>query len=149
MGRKQTDKVSWRGRWQVQRERDHIGDAAPPPPFRESAPVGNVLPPVLKKLGLSAQVWLQEAQERWPELVGKAVAAHTRVGRFFRGHVVVYVDSSVWLAELSRGGKAKMLANLREAYGSDVVRSLSLQLDADRGRPPRRRGGAPGMGRGR
>jgi predicted nucleic acid-binding Zn ribbon protein len=120
-----------RGRWQLARERLRLTDTAPAPPAREPAKIGSAIAGVLKKLGLENTQWTHVLGEQWPELVGAAVAGHTRPGRFENGVLVVFVDSSVWFSELSRYGQARMLENLQKAFGKKKIRNVRLQLDPD------------------
>jgi len=94
--------------------------------------VGRIVRQLLGGLKLSAEAWLQDVESEWPRTVGAAVAARTRPGRFEDGVLTVYVNHSVWYNELTRYGKADMLANLRRRYGDGRIRSLRLQLDPGR-----------------
>jgi len=85
----------------------------------------------MKKIGLENHHWLLVLEEKWVTLVGAEVAKHTRPGRFERGNLVIFVDSSVWLSELSRYGRSKILSNLQEHFGLDRMKSVTLQLDPD------------------
>lgn len=94
-------------------------------------PVTEVLPDVVKDLGIEEEVWQNELLAAWPDLVGKALAARTRPGRADHGTLVVFVSHSVWLNELSRYGKQQMLKKLQDRFGRQRVRSLRLQLDPE------------------
>lgn len=123
-------KVRMRGsRWMVERERHRIEDARPPAPDRAEQQVGDVVGAILKRLGLDAGYDLAGMAEAWPALVGEAVARHTRPGQMVGTELVVYVDSSVWLSELSRGGLPLMLSKVQQRFGRNRVRSVRLQLD--------------------
>jgi hypothetical protein len=124
-----------RGRWAVERERDHILEYEPPKAFTDAAPLSAPLQGVMKKLGLDIQHRLQELTVKWPDIAGPDVAQHTRPGRLEKGRLTVYVDSSVWLSELSRFGLDVLLRNIRQRYTSGKIDSVSLQLDPD-GAPP-------------
>ncbi len=92
---------------------------------------GDLLPRLMKELGLDADVWRETLQEDWKELVGPQVARHARPGRFERGTLYVYVTHSIWLSELQRHGHKQILANLQERYGASRIKRLRLQLDPD------------------
>jgi len=98
-----------------------------------SAPIGDLIPEVLAGFGLESKLWLSELQKEWSALVGDSVAKHTRPGRLEKDCLIVFVDSSVWLHELSRYAETEMLTAVRNRFGAKV-RSLSLRLDPD-GRP--------------
>jgi predicted nucleic acid-binding Zn ribbon protein len=113
----------------VTRERCRIADPFPPPPENPGADLGSVVADVMKRIGLTADHWLNTLEEEWTDLVGATVAKHTRPGRFERKRLTVYVDSSVWLHELSRTGRHLMLANLEKRYGPGKITSVSFHLD--------------------
>jgi len=102
-------------------------------PPREAVPLQAVLAAVMKRLGLEDQHWLTVLAQEWPSIAGKAVAAHSRPGRVNDRHLVVFVDSSTWLNELSRYGKGRLLRNLQERLGPDRIASVSFRLDPDAG----------------
>ena len=128
MGRRQ---IFNPGRWQVERERCRIPHRVPSPDFRDPVSVANVIPVLMKRLGLEDQHWMDRLVKEWPALVGDAVAKHTRPGRVQKENLFVFVDSSVWLNELVRYGKDAILANLRKHFGDGKIKSVSFQLDPD------------------
>lgn len=117
------------GRWQVQRERCAIPDEAPPPASREAEPVEASLMRVVGALGIKEESLGDELVERWGQLVSGPVAQHTRPGRLEGARLVVYVDSSVWLAELARFGKRQLLRRIQEVWGVDRIQDLVLRPD--------------------
>lgn len=123
------------GRWQVERERSRIPSRTPLPASREADPVANVIPALMKRLGLEDQQWMDVLAAEWAALVGEAVARHTRPGRVQRDNLVVFVDNSAWLSELARYSRGPMLANLQKRFGKDKILSVSFQLDPDETRP--------------
>ncbi|MFC1498400.1 DUF721 domain-containing protein [Verrucomicrobiota bacterium] len=92
-------------------------------------PIGQVIAQVMKKLGLKDQHWLGVLAAEWPDIVGDAVAKHTKPGRFENKRLFVFVDSSVWLNELARYSHSKILSNIQKRFGSNNVKSIQLQLD--------------------
>ena len=120
-----------RGQWQVHRERLQVADAAPDPAFTEPRTLGDLLPAVMKRLGLEQEQWLGTLEREWLTLVGPAVAKHTRPGRFERKLLTVFVDSSVWRNELERFGKVEMLRKLQAKFGKDKIEAVSLQMAPD------------------
>ncbi len=120
------------GKWQVERERCHIDNARPPATSPAKAvSVSGVVPVIMKKLGLDDMHWGQLLEEQWVDLVGAAVAKHTRPGAVNNGVLTIFVDSSVWLSELSRYGKKKMLANFKEQFGPGKIKKVGFKLDPD------------------
>lgn len=68
-----------------------------PRPF---ARVGDVLPGVLRTLGLQTRFNERRAVEMWVGVVGPELARRTRALRCERGMLVVHVDHGAWMQEL-------------------------------------------------
>lgn len=130
---RRTGKIDW-GRWRIERERCGIPDGTPPPPpFEDAAGLGQVLPNVLKRLGLDTLAWLDEVRSQWPEAVGAQVAAHSRPGPWRQGTLTVYVANPIWLSEISRYHRGHMLDALRRRFGAERIRAISIQADPGAG----------------
>ncbi len=67
----------------------------------------------IARRGLAADVSNQELQRRWVELVGKDLAARTRVGNLRRKSLEVHVESSVVMQQL-QFQQHRLLAGLQE-----------------------------------
>ncbi|MDA1045079.1 MAG: DUF721 domain-containing protein [Verrucomicrobia bacterium] len=119
------------GQWRVQRERAQIDPGPPQKPRADATPVGPTIESLVKKLGIAPDTWITGMANDWTDIVGKDVAAHTRPGVFQGKCLIVYVDSSAWLAELSRIAKRSMLKKLQERLDTSQISDLRLQLDPD------------------
>lgn len=119
-----------KGRWQVRRQRDRIAEPRPPLVTGTAACLSEAVDAVMRRIGMAEQHWSAVLARDWLEVVGPAVARHTRPGRMLAGRLVVYVDNSVWLSELARVHRRRMLSNLQARFGKRI-RSLALQLDPD------------------
>lgn len=117
-------------RWAVERQRDHIGDKLPPQGLPEVMDAGSLIERVIAGLGLSSQHWLSRLAEAWDDVAGANVAEHTRPGGMDGRTLIVYVDSSVWLNELSRYGRPQLLKNIKERV-ENRVNDIRFQLDPD------------------
>lgn len=118
-----------KGKWEVERERCRLEAKAPPDGIEDALPVGQSIALVMKRLGLGQSHWLVELQEKWEVIVGKDVAEHSRPGRMEGKDLVVFVDSSVWLSELSRYWSAKMLTNIQKEFGKKHVAAIRFLID--------------------
>ena len=116
--------------WAVLREREQIAETKPPQGRPETTEAGQILEKVVKELGLASEHWLTRLTDEWPRLAGDVVARHTRPGRLDGKTLVVFVDNSVWLSELSRFGKEQLLDNIKKQAGRRI-KDLRLQLDPD------------------
>jgi predicted nucleic acid-binding Zn ribbon protein len=129
-GLRMTPRPYSRGRWAVEKERFQIvGD--PPSEAHQSA-LGDVLPDVLKSLRLDGDFWLQKLAQEWPQVVGDQVARRSRPGQLQKQTLVVFVENSVWLSELSRFAQKQILENVQRHADGSRIRSIRLQLDPER-----------------
>jgi predicted nucleic acid-binding Zn ribbon protein len=64
------------------------------------ARVGDILPAVLKSIGLDQKLREREILACWAEVVGEEIAARTRAIKIDRGVLFVHVDHSAWMQEL-------------------------------------------------
>jgi predicted nucleic acid-binding Zn ribbon protein len=118
-------------KWQIQRERCRLDGSEPLKGLRSSVSVSNVVPSLMKKLGIEDLHWLNTLEDDWPAIVGDAVAKHTCPGTLADANLIVFVDSSVWMSELTRYGKGKMLENLQERFGKGRIKTIGLRLNPD------------------
>jgi predicted nucleic acid-binding Zn ribbon protein len=118
------------GRWQQERERHHLSRPDPFPPDSDST-LGDVVPQIMKQLGLGDRFWEQALVNEWASLVGPQVAQHARPGRIDRKVLCIFVSHSTWLSELSRYGQKQILENLQKRFGADRIKTIRLQLDPD------------------
>lgn len=118
-----------RGWEQLQRERFHLPEdhifKAPPRIHR----LDQVMPDVLRDMGLENESRLAELTPVWEELVGKANAKHSRPGRWEAGRLTIYVDHNVWLAEMQRFGSRTILSRIQRRFGAESVRELRFGID--------------------
>lgn len=116
-----------RGQWAVFRERFQVDETVQPPVFTDASPLAGAVGQVLRRLGLNDVMLGERIETEWPAVVGAAVARHARPGPLQDGRLTVYVDSPVWLSELSRQHSKRILANLRQR--SLAVRDLLFRID--------------------
>jgi len=62
--------------------------------------VGEVLPAVLKSLGLEKKFRELRLLEEWPDVVGPDISARTRPTRIEHKVLYVHVDHGAWMQEL-------------------------------------------------
>lgn len=122
------------GRWRVQQERAQI-DAGEYPP-KKSHPVktiGDLVPGLMKQIGIAPDYWQERLQNDWATLVGPGVARNTRPGPLDAVSLTVFVTNSVWLRELKMVAYKPLLEKLQKKYGADKIRHLKILLDPDSG----------------
>lgn len=67
---------------------------------RKFAKVGDVLPSVLRALGLEQRFREQKVLELWPAVAGDELASRTHATRIEDGVLYVRVDHGAWMQEL-------------------------------------------------
>ena len=85
--------------------------------------ISGVLPALLRELGLEAGITGWRAVTEWPDAVGPQVARRSRAVSFQEGTLVVEVEGSAWLHELSML-KPDLVRQLNRRLGSAHVRDL-------------------------
>ena len=116
--------------WQVMRERFHIDSFEPPPPDMQISDMKNVIAGIIKKVGLDKELLLNSIEQEWEDIVGTAVAKHTRPGKFENKQLTIYVDNPVWLFELKQQKSMKtILVNLSKRYGTNKIKKIFLVPD--------------------
>jgi len=113
----------------VERERCAIPYWTPPPAFRDAEPVDGAVLRVMGGLGIRAEAFGTDVAERWTDVVTGPIAQHTRPGGLDGTRLVVFVDNSVWLSELSRFGKKKLLERIQKVWGADRIQDITLRMD--------------------
>lgn len=93
--------------------------------------VGDVVPTVLKDLGLETSARVLRISERWEEAVGVEIAAHCQPTAL-RGDVLeASVDSSVWCQQLQLR-VPEILAALERVAGVDAPKEIWLRIGLPR-----------------
>lgn len=87
--------------------------------------ISGVLPALLRKWGLETGIMGLRAVREWPDAVGEGVARHARAVGFQGGTLLVEVDGSAWLHELSFL-KGHLIEQLNRHLGVRLVRDLSF-----------------------
>ena len=122
------------GRWRVQQERAQIDPDFRPPQRERGTTMSQIMPVLMKQIGIAPDYWQEKLTNDWPGIVGPAVAKNTRPGKLEAVSLTVYVNNSVWLHELKQVGYKPLLEKLQKKYGPEKIRHMKLLLDPDTGR---------------
>ena len=98
------------------------------PNLPTGSPASQLVPQVMKKLGLEQRLQQSQVFFLWPEIVGSDVARHAQPVSLRNGLLVVTVDHPVWLQELSRYHKPLMLQKVQERIGKKAVRDICFRI---------------------
>ena len=80
---------------------------------RRFARVGDILPAVLKSVGLDQKLKEREILTIWPAVVGEEIAARAKAVKINEGVLYVHVDHGAWMQELHFMEK-EIIRKLRE-----------------------------------
>ena len=90
--------------------------------------LGDVLPGVLRGLGLAEEMAGWRSVSEWPQAVGETIARRTRAVSFHAGVLNVEVEGAAWRHELSVL-KRDLIRRLNQRLGGAVVRDLRFTHD--------------------
>src|SRR6059036_2727080 len=93
-----------------------------------AAPIADVLPRVLKEIGLDRRRAEAEIVRVWNHLVDPNITAHAQPTGLNRGTLFVTVDSSVWLSEIVRYRRKEILDRLQHSFGHDLIARISFRV---------------------
>ena len=115
-------------RAQVLREwRPFRGDADAPG-ARATNSAGQLVPLVMKQLGLDQRLQQSQVFYLWTDIVGSDIARHAQPVSLRHGLLVVAVDHPIWLSELSRYHKPLILRKVQERVGKQAVRDICFRI---------------------
>jgi predicted nucleic acid-binding Zn ribbon protein len=92
-------------------------------------PLGQLVPHVLKGLGLDQRRAHAEILRVWGQLIDPSVTAHAQPTGLRRGTLFVTVDSSVWLSEIVRYRYSEILDRLQHSFGRDLITRISFRAE--------------------
>jgi predicted nucleic acid-binding Zn ribbon protein len=115
-------------RARVLREWQPYGDHAAAANRPAAAALDQLIPQVMKGLGLEKR--LQESQVffQWPGIVGTDIARHAQPVALKKGLLFIAVDHPIWLQELSRHHKSTLLQKIQKTIGQQAVRDLVFRI---------------------
>ncbi|HEY7134845.1 MAG TPA: DUF721 domain-containing protein [Acidimicrobiia bacterium] len=100
-------------------------------PARDPTRLGDAVHDVARGLGLPDPSIVTSVERVWPELVGDAIAAHSRPQSVRRRVLTVAVDSAPWATQL-RYLESEIVARLGASLGVDVVTGVRVVLSTER-----------------
>ena len=88
----------------------------------------NLVPLVMKRLGLEQRLQQSQAFHLWPNIVGQDIARHAQPVSLRNGILIVAVDHPIWLQELARYHKPLILQKVQERVGKKAVRDINFRI---------------------
>lgn len=90
---------------------------------KKFARIGDILPSVLRSIGLDRRLKEHEILAIWPRVVGAEIAARSQPVRVENGVLYVRVDHSAWMQEL-HFMEREILAKLKESAPDVVIERI-------------------------
>ncbi len=100
---------------------------------RKPERIGNILPDVIRNLGLDSKLEEVELEKLWGTVVGERIAAVSRPRGIRDGVLTVEVDTSAWMQELSFR-KKQIIDLVRKKFSRLEVRDIRFRLNREKGR---------------
>ena len=97
-------------------------------PARPTPALQQLVPGVMKRLGLEQRVQQSRIFQQWPAIVGADVARHAQPVSLKNGLLIVAVDHSAWLQELDRNYKPLILQKIRGCAGPAAVSKIVFRI---------------------
>ena len=94
---------------------------------RKEERIDNVIKSVIEKLGRQSNPTSDEIDKIWKEAAGARAAGHSRPASLRKKRLVVNVDGSSWLYELTLR-KRELLTELKKKVGSDKIKELQFRI---------------------
>ncbi len=99
----------------------------------QPSPIKPILDKVLKNLDLKRKHEQGKICEFWEEGVGKKIAGHTSPYSLAeQGKLLVNVDSSPWVEELTRFHKEKIKREINKLLGQEAVKEIVFRVGSIR-----------------
>lgn len=99
----------------------------PPPAKREPQALSDLVPRVLRELGLGSTSDAVRLARAWDEAAGPELAPHCRPQGARRGVVFATVPDSAWMQRIQLE-KPRILARLRAELGMEIARELRVRI---------------------
>ena len=95
---------------------------------RPATPTHQLVPQVMRGLGLEKRLQQSQVLLLWPSIVGAEIAGHAQPVSLRNSVLVVAVDHPIWLQELSRFHKRAILDKVQQRVGKSAVRDIALRI---------------------
>lgn len=89
---------------------------------------GDLLPRLLKELGLSERLHEAEVIDAWKQIVGDFIAAHSTPVSLKAGLLVVRVLQPALHYQFETISKAEILRKLKQRFGAKIIRDLRFRV---------------------
>ena len=95
---------------------------------KPASSVNQLVPLVMKQLGLEERLQQSQVFYLWPSIVGSDIARHAQPVSLRNGLLVVGCDHPMWLQEITRYSKPLILQKVQERLGKKAVRDIAFRI---------------------
>jgi predicted nucleic acid-binding Zn ribbon protein len=96
-----------------------------------SRQVGDLLPGVLKELGLEEKMEEGRLRQEWPRIVGEAIARRSRPVRVRGATLIVEVHNNVWMNEI-QFHRREIVRKVSKEFPIMKIKDIRLELERER-----------------
>ncbi len=93
---------------------------------RDFTRVAEILPNILKKIGLKQKIDEQEVISTWAEAAGEEIASKAKAVKFSRGVLYVHVEHGAWMQEL-RFMERELIGKIRDRIPNVNIKGISFR----------------------
>lgn len=95
--------------------------------------IGDLLPGVLKELGLEGKLDEGRLREEWPSIVGEAIAQRSRPLTIRRKTLFIEVENNVWMNEI-QFHRNEIIRKVHKEFPALEIEDIRLKLERERER---------------
>ncbi len=99
---------------------------------KKETPIGDIIPDVLRRMGVKKRLSEGALVREWPEIVGEALARRSSVRDLRDGVLFIEAQNNVWMQEINFLQK-RILAKIRDRYPDLDINGIRLFIDRERG----------------
>src|SRR3954469_8355557 len=89
---------------------------------------GDVLPKLMKQLGVIGRIRETEVMDAWKQIVGEFIAAHSAPVSLREGVLFVRVLQPTLHYQFEQISKAEILRKLKQRFGAKIVREIRFRV---------------------
>ncbi len=94
---------------------------------RPMARISDVILKIARKFDIEIRLFEHTISKRWEEIVGEKVALHTKPDTISYRILTVYVDSSVWMQQLTFL-KDNIVKKINEVTGRQIIKDIKFRI---------------------
>lgn len=95
--------------------------------------VGDLLPAVLKGLGLEGKLEERKLREQWTRIVGEAIGQRSRPTTVRGVTLIIEVENNVWMNEI-QFHRGEIIRKIHEGFPMLKIEDIRLKLERERER---------------